>query len=635
MAKKKPTSKSKVTVSSRPKKKKLAVPKPRPIIKEFLSTKATLIIATLMAIVAIGLYLPSHNYEFVYDDDAVIKDNNHVKQGFAGLDDIWSSGYFKGYNENINARAYRPVPLSTLAIELDLFDEKRVENGVIEPNPVIYHRTNLLYYGLTGFFLFIFLAKLLRDEHPFLAIMTTLLFLAHPIHLEVIANIKSRDTILGFLNYIIAGWLFLKYLDERKIWQLGIAIFFYLVGLFSKEEIITTLAVIPLLMYFFRGMQWKEIAKLTAPFFAAIVFYLIVRTMVITGGDFSKAESIGDLINPGLTLKKLDNSLLAAETINEQTASRVYMLGYYLKQAVFPNTLISDYSFSTIPLFKWTNWQVWLALIANLGLAFFAIKGFFQRKIYSFAILYYAIGLSIFSNLITTNVSVYNDRFLYNAVFGICLLAAWGIYQLVKPKNGEKWIGHPAQFATKNIIPIFILVGVLGASVYKIESHLPLWKDRYGLFEHDAAATPTNARMRKNNGGSFARLAVANQTTDKELAREYARKAIPELEAGLAIYDRMETGHTHLGNMYIILNDLPNAERALKRALEIFPNGHYSKTSLANVLYRQGKYQESINMLVAMPKNRFTQTDYYLMYLGYSKLGDSVNMEKYRKLAGK
>ena len=242
---------------------------------------------------------------------------------------------------------------------------------------------------------------------------------------------------------------------------------------------------------------------------------------------------------------------------------------------------------------------------------------------------------TIFSNIITTNVSVYNDRFLYNAVFGLCLLVAWGLYLLMKTTEDGHFIKNIGTFFKKNALPLALLGVLLAASIVKIETHLPLWKDRYGLFVHDAAAAPNNARMRKNNGGSFARLAVENQTTDINLAREYARKAIPELEAGLAIYDRMETGHTHLGNMYIILGDLDNAERALKRALEIFPRGHYSKTSLANVLYRQQKYQESINLLESMPKERFTQSDYYLMYLGYAKVGDSAKMEEYRKLSGR
>ena len=630
MANKNTKKKAKIAVNSPAKKAKAA----SPIVKEFLSTKSTLIWAVLMAVFAMAIYAPSHNYDFVYDDDAVIRDNAYVKKGFGGLKDIWTTGYFRGYDPNIDARAYRPVPLSTLAIELALLDEKRVENGVIVPNPSIYHKTSIFYYGLLGFFLFLFLAKLLRSYHPVLAIMTTLLFLAHPIHLEVIANIKSRDTILGFLNFAIAAWLLLKYLDERKVWQFGLAILFYLIGLFSKEEIITTLAVIPLLMYFFRNMKITEIAKITVPFFAAIVFYLIVRTIVITEGDFSNAQSIGDLINPGLTLTKLDNSLLAADNINEKTASRIYVLGYYLRQAFLPGQFLSDYSFSTIPLFKWNNWQVWLALLANLGFLLAGIWGLLKRKIYGFAILYYFIAISIFSNMLTTNVSVYNDRFLFNAVLGISLLVAYGLYLLVKPTEDGQFIGNPVVFIKKNLLPLALLSIILVAAIVKIESHLPVWKDRYGLFTHDAAAAPNNARMRKNNGGSYARLAVENQKTDKNLMREYAQKAIPELEAALAIYDRMETGHTHLGNAYIMLGELDNAERALKRAIEIFPQGHYSKTSLANVLYRQQKYQESVDLLESMPKGRFTQSDYYLLYLGYSKIGDSAGMEKYRKLAG-
>ena len=98
--------------------------------------------------------------------------------------------------------------------------------------------------------------------------------------------------------------------------------------------------------------------------------------------------------------------------------------------------------------------------------------GLIKRKVYGFAILYYAIGLSIFSNLITTNVSVYNDRFLYNAVFGMCLLVAYGLYQLMRPNEDGKFISNIGTFAKKNVLPLALLGVLLGASIFKIESHL-------------------------------------------------------------------------------------------------------------------------------------------------------------------
>ncbi|MBI5916549.1 MAG: hypothetical protein HY842_14320, partial [Bacteroidetes bacterium] len=212
--------------------------KPHPPIVEALTKRWKLIIAGCMAVLAIGVYAPSYNYDFVYDDDAVVRENRFVQQGVKGLDEIWTTSYFQGYEETMNARAYRPVPLTTLALEFEVW-------GL---NATVNHVFNLLFYGLMAFFLFLFLSKLLRKVHPAIPIIATLLFVLHPIHLEVVANIKSRDTMLGFLNFAIAAWLLLIHLDTRKILPLALSVVFYSIGLFSKEDVLTTVAIIPLLV---------------------------------------------------------------------------------------------------------------------------------------------------------------------------------------------------------------------------------------------------------------------------------------------------------------------------------------------------------------------------------------------------
>ena len=48
---------------------------------------------------------------------------------------------------------------------------------------------------------------------PFIA---SLLFLAHPLHTEAVANIKGRDEIMTLLGSLGALWFTLKYLDTKK-----------------------------------------------------------------------------------------------------------------------------------------------------------------------------------------------------------------------------------------------------------------------------------------------------------------------------------------------------------------------------------------------------------------------------------
>jgi predicted membrane-bound mannosyltransferase len=78
---------------------------------------------------------------------------------------------------------------------------------------------------------------------PFL---TATLYLFHPVHSEVVANIKGRDEIMTAIGALGAMYFALRYLPSRKvIWLLlsGISMF---LGLMSKENALTFLAVIPL-----------------------------------------------------------------------------------------------------------------------------------------------------------------------------------------------------------------------------------------------------------------------------------------------------------------------------------------------------------------------------------------------------
>jgi tetratricopeptide (TPR) repeat protein len=572
-----------------------------------------LIIATALALLAVAVYGPSYNYDFVYDDDAVVKENKYVQQGLDGLGKIWTTTYFKGYDETINARAYRPVPLTTLALEYEIW-------GL---NATVNHLFNLLFYGLTAFFLFLFLSRLLKDYHPALPVIVSLLFLLHPIHLEVVANIKSRDTMLGFLGFTLAGWLLLKYIDNRRVLNLLPALLFYFLGLFSKEEVITTAVIIPLMLWFFRDLRPGKIALLSAPFWVAAIVFLVIRSNIVGG------------LNAGVPLTELDNSLLAANGVAQRTASNLLVLGNYLLKTVYPHPLISDYSYLTLPLVGWDDWRVYVALLANIALLGVGIYGLVKRKIFGFAALYYFVTVSIFTSILVTNVSAYNDRFLYSPVLGICLLTGWMISTLIKQGEPGEAKQSAVQFFKLNFLPVAITVLLAAVCILKIERSLPYWRDRYALFDHDAKLAPYNARMRKNHGGSLARLAIEYQEKAPDTMQLYARQALQHLDTSLMIYNNIPTGHIHKGNMHLLLGEYEQAENSFKTALGQDPGNYYARVSLANVYYRTGSYKESIDLLESIQPNLRRPNDFYMLSLAYSRFGDTAKAEEYRKLSGR
>ena len=92
-----------------------------------------------------------------------------------------------------------------------------------------------------------------------MAFIAALLFAVHPLHTEVVANIKSSDEMLSFLFAFLAMNVFLKYSQSGKITQLlvgGLCIF---LAYLSKETVITFLVIIPLVFFFYRSENKKQV----------------------------------------------------------------------------------------------------------------------------------------------------------------------------------------------------------------------------------------------------------------------------------------------------------------------------------------------------------------------------------------
>ncbi len=65
--------------------------------------------------------------------------------------------------------------------------------------------------------LFLFLEKLFDEQKRVVALIAALLFALHPIHTEVVANIKSCDELLCFLFAFIALNLLAGYNESGKV----------------------------------------------------------------------------------------------------------------------------------------------------------------------------------------------------------------------------------------------------------------------------------------------------------------------------------------------------------------------------------------------------------------------------------
>ena len=195
-------------------------------------------IGWLLALFAFVLYANTINHGYVLDDNLAMANNPKVAKGISGIFEIFS----QPYRENcFGGCLYRPLTLTTFALEWTVAPKK----------PLIGHWMNVLWYAATALLLFHTLRRLFANRSTWISIVATALFIAHPVHTEVVANIKSRDEILSAFFVILTLYWFVRWYQRPAVKYVVFTAVSYLAALLSKEGAITMIAVFPFVGWIF------------------------------------------------------------------------------------------------------------------------------------------------------------------------------------------------------------------------------------------------------------------------------------------------------------------------------------------------------------------------------------------------
>ncbi len=491
-------------------------------------------LAFAMAVFGIALYLNTLGHDYVLDDFSVIKENFVTKKGIEGIPTIWQTHARYGY-WNSPGELYRPIPMTLFALEWQLAPDQ----------PWLPHLLNILLYGLTGAVLLLLLARWLKEYHLALPVMATAFFLAHPVHVEVVANIKSRDEILMLLFSLLSVYTLWNWLEKPRLKWLSMALGLYLLALFSKENAVTFTAIVPLALFFFTKTKARQIFSATALYATAALIFILVRKAVI-----------GDLLDPAGP-SVLDNFLVGATNTSTYYASAFRMVGKYLFTLLIPHPLSHDWGFRQIPLSTWGHWQVLLTLAVLVGLAFVAIKGLKRRSLWSFVILFFAINFSIFSNLIITIGSSYGDRFLYSASPAYALALALALAHLFKLRLKGNPVGSMSQIFKPAGLWLIAALMLAAYSLKTFTRNLD-WKDSYTLYSADIKTAPNSAKLNFHLGIETVQKALDESDPERQ-------KALYEI-----------------------------AQKKFLKAIELYPSYHDAYGQLGLAMYRQGNKDKAL-----------------------------------------
>ena len=594
----------------------------------------------IIFLMSILLYANTFKHQFALDDDIVICKNEFVLQGIKGIPSIFSKDLFASFYNQMNTTAqlsggrYRPLSVASFALEQELIgkmelpdsimninddDSRRIatnqyldkflkttwdenkngvgdvgedfnEDGVFNDKDTrvkgfqLRHINNVLFYGLSVGVLFLFLSTVVFKRNKMVALIIALLFLAHPIHTEVVANVKSRDEIFSILFMMLT--LFLVHQIEKhakSVKYIILSCITFLAALLSKEYGATLIILIPLSLYLFSEKKFV-ISKYFSLFIGLGLVFVIYLMMRSQAGPLLSKNDLQDT--------EIMNSPYLLATATQTLATKIFMLLKYIGLLVFPISLCSDYGYNSIPYKDFSNPLVWLSILFMIA---FVVVGFIslrKKSWVAFSIAFYLLNIALVTNFIFNVGATMGERLVFHSSLGFCMLLGYAIYWLAQKINKPN-------YAILLVLPILALY-----SFKTIDRNLA-WKNDITLALTDVEINPNSTAL--NGNASSRNLDLSELPINKGNEKQFIQKSILYGNKALALHPAFVNGHLNIGLAYAKNNQYDSAKVHWDIAFKIYP--HHPQKELYYNLLADTYYTQGYNFGA---KQQWAEGKYYL-----------------------
>lgn len=561
------------------------------------SISYTILALILIILISLIIYSNSLEASFHFDDKYTIVDNPKIKK-------IGDLGSIMSFNPS------RPLLFLSFALNYH-FGELRTRG---------YHLVNIFLHTLNGLLLFFivnlsfkyFILPGKSSSIPSLriALISSLLFITHPIQTEAVTYVISRSSVLCTTFYLLSFCFFImcrgRFEGARQTGQ-GPSIFYFLFSIFffllamATKEIAATLPVIILLYeYFFISGGDKKI------FFQRLFKYYWLFFMIPLGFFLFR-----------YFLLEQGSGLPHARSIYSNLITEARVVINYLRLLLFPVNLNVD------PDFPISTSIIELSVILSLGaiilILIAAFKVLANNKLISFSILWFFITLLPTSSIFPLD-DVMAEHRLYLPSLGFYLLVGALVHQLAVldfKRYSSRKAGAIIATALGSIV-LFCSVGVVTRN--------SVYKDDYSLWKDTVKKSPQKARVINNFANALKEKGMPDQALIKyqealsydplyvlaqmNLGIAYLKKgmsddAVRELKKAIAIKSDYAQAYFNLGLARMNQGRYDEGLQAGKRAVEIDPHNADAHNLLGAIYYRKGMVDEAVVEFKKALENNF------------------------------
>jgi hypothetical protein len=517
---------------------------------------------------ALLIFAPICRHAFVsWDDDYTIENNTRLQHpSMENMLHYWSHSFMDLY-----------VPVTYTAWTGVAYVSKAVtHDGPADPR--VFHAASILVHAFNALLVYLLLRRLLKKSWP--AAAGAMLFALHPVQVETVAWASGFKDLLCAMFSLIALNQYVRAVDPndaagRRKLRHGIALLAMLMAMLSKPTAMVTplLAVVIDLLILRRS--WRQVIASSWPY-----FLLAVPCMVWT-----------KLCQPASYLRQVpvwQRPLIAADA-----------LAFYLYKLLLPVRMTYDYGRSPWTIFE-KHWA-WFTWIVPAAIAVVLIIRRRRSQMLAASALLMVFGVLPVLGVTTFDfqmISTVSDHYLYLAILGPALAAAWVLTRLPKTNH---W-------------PALATCAVLALCALRSTDQMHYWQDSRTFFGHTLELNPRSwsawyglGYLNHMDGRALAARATAeatqgiDATADRAAANDCLQEAMDCYRHAVELNDFDLAAHHGYGAMLMYFGRYDDAGRqfveVLRRRNSLAPSmrpNYYADTDfLGQCLFFVGRAEDA------------------------------------------
>ncbi|MCX6230225.1 MAG: hypothetical protein NTZ33_01660 [Bacteroidetes bacterium] len=540
----------------------------------------------LLFLLSIVTFSPMLNNGFIetWDDGIYVIQNNILHDlSWKGIINIFTYG--DKFQMLINN--YHPITTFSLALNYKI-------SGL---SPTSYHLTNLIFHGLNAMLVFLFV-YLLSNRKIWPAIIAGLLFAVHPMHVESVAWVSERKDVLYTFFFLAGLIVYLKYLEDKKVWKLCFTILLFILSCLSKAMAVPFPIILLLIDYYQkRKFTWKTLVE-KIPFFAIALLIGFMSFHLQSTSAINKFETF---------------------TLYQRIMHASYGFIAYIIKFINPSNLSAFYPYPSITdtglLPVSFRIAPFICAVIAIILIWLSTRKAEINRIIVFGILFYFFTIAMVLQFLSVGKAIMADRYSYIPYIGLSFIIGMLIDFYINKKS-----------SMKNIAYVLISASLILTIVFSFNTYerTKLWKNDIILWSNAIHQYPDS------------RLSFIYE----KRARKYMEK--DQYEAALADYKSItvfepanDNAFERIGSIYgQHLNDIDKAIENLEKAYKVNPKNSSVLTNLGVGFGIKGNFQRSLDyFLKAYEINKNDTVLLRNISAGYNNLGMKEKAHEFDQLA--